>query len=278
VLKSDVLNQVCTEQSQKNNLPQYTTSLTKRDQAQKTIDIASGEILVLKKQISDQIALIKSNQQQMNTKNAKIVELDTFLEKNCTTSRALQSNLCKTRKQQRKDLTQDVQILKNAITISNNAINQFTNQINNKQRLINQHTQIITRLSVFINAYDSCDKLLKIKPLLTSPLMSGEAMISGETLVSGEVILIGKTLVSGEVLMSGEPCVSGEVRVPLYRLAVTLPASGKSAIDSMNFDMAFGNPNTIQLTDYYITEEGNPALLYKCTNTQNKLSCVPGVK
>jgi hypothetical protein len=56
--------------------------------------------------------------------------------------------------------------------------------------------------------------------------------------------------------MSGEPCVSGEVRVPLYRVAVTTPYPAKTLINSIDFTMAFGNPETIKLTDIYVTEEG----------------------
>ncbi|MEI6710946.1 MAG: hypothetical protein WCK88_01495 [bacterium] len=81
--------------------------------------------------------------------------------------------------------------------------------------------------------------------------------------------------------MSGELCISGEARVPLYRLAVNEPYPAKAEIDEIHFDTAFDNSDTIKLTDWYITEENNPKLLYKCSfldNNQTQLSCLPGVK
>lgn len=81
--------------------------------------------------------------------------------------------------------------------------------------------------------------------------------------------------------MSGEPCVSGEVRVPLYRLAITQPAPGSADVEFIDFDVAFGNPETLQLADWFITEENTSQILYKCSfqgNAQSQIRCTPGPK
>lgn len=80
------------------------------------------------------------------------------------------------------------------------------------------------------------------------------------------------------MLVSSEPCVSGEVRIPLYRLAIGVDYPGSVQIDSIDFNLAFGNPDTIKLTDFYVTEEGRSVLLYKCEIDENlsTLRCFPG--
>jgi chromosome segregation ATPase len=178
-LKSNVLNQTCTEQSQKNKLPQYTDFLKKRDQAQKTLNIASGEMAVLNKRISDNNSIIVEKQAQIAEKNTKINELTAYIDKYCKNPRDRNiAQICQTKKQQKRDLGQDVQIIKNSIATLQNTINQLAQNIKNNQRIITEQINLISRYTLFINQYEACEQQLKIKPLLTSPSMSGEAMIS----------------------------------------------------------------------------------------------------
>jgi chromosome segregation ATPase len=178
-LKSDVLNQACTEKGQKNNLPQYTAFLTKRDQAQRALDLASGEIVVLNKKIVEHKNTIEKKQAQIAEKNSKIDEITAYIEKSCKRPQGVKAiELCQKKKQQKRDLSQDVQILNNSIAIVKNTINQLSQKIQINQKTISQQIQQIARFNLFIKQYEACDRQLKTKPTLTSPSMSGEAMIS----------------------------------------------------------------------------------------------------
>lgn len=273
-LKSNVLDQSCTVQGQAAKLPQYKDTILKRDQAQKTLDIVSGEIVVLNKQITEHKDTIKKKQQQIDTKNAKIAELDKFIENKCRGNLA-KSAMCKEKKQQRKDLAQDIQILKNAIKTTNNTILVYSNQIKNKKSIITRQLALIAQYTTFINAYESCDRQLNTKPILTSPLMSGEARMSGEALVSGEVCM------SSEVLISGEVHISGEVNVPVYKFTVLEESPGKAEIESIDYDISQIDITTLQASEWFVAEEYASNILYECVfqdTNKTQLHCLPGAK
>jgi len=150
----------------------------------------------LNQTIADQYSLINNKQGQITDKNTKIADIDSFLEKKCKNPRGIvATTVCNQKKQQENILNQDVQTLKNSILLGNNTINQLTSQMTNKQRSITQQSQLIVQYTIFINEYESCDRQLKIKPILTSPFMSGESHISGEMLVSGEIHMSGEEII-----------------------------------------------------------------------------------
>lgn len=275
-LQSNVL-QSCTEESQKAKFPQYQKFIQQRQASNTAIQNMSGEISVARKRITDTQNIIQQKQKQIATLSDQIKEINAFLEKNCKPG-SRNPAICQTKRQQLKNLTQDREIVKNSVAISQNTILQLKNRIGDLQTRISQQNQIITRLNKFIYQYESCRSQLQNTPVLTSPQMSGEVMISGETLVSGEVKLIGKTFISGEVMMSGEPCVSGEVRVPVYRLSISSPYTMRTDVHSINFSLGFGNPDTIKIDDIFITEESQSIPLFSCSfldQNWTQLHCTP---
>jgi hypothetical protein len=113
-----------------------------------------------------------------------------------------------------------------------------------------------------------------VKPVLTSPLMSGEASISGEVLISGEICM------PGEVLISGEVHISGEVNVPVYRFSVTQASPAKAEIELIDFNLSGIDTTALQISDWFVAEEG-ASILSRCYfvgEGNEQLRCLPTPK
>lgn len=111
--------------------------------------------------------------------------------------------------------------------------------------------------TLFKNRFEACDAELKIKPIITSPLMSGEVTMSGEI----------------------APIISGEAqrRVSLYKFNIEVTTPGKISIDKVNFDTAGGPDGSIELSNLQLIELNGPTPLYNCTleNNSQQIVCIP---
>ncbi len=86
---------------------------------------------------------------------------------------------------------------------------------------------------------------------------------------------------SSEVLISGEVHMSGEINAPVYRLAVTEEYPGKAEIESIDYDIATINADTLQVSDWFVAEEHTPNMLYRCSfqdTNKTQLRCIPDTK
>lgn len=92
--------------------------------------------------------------------------------------------ICNQKKQQLQKAQSDLASLNKEVSRLESEIKKFEQQIATKKQNINVLEAKREANILFITQYELCDRQLKVKPLLTSPQMSGEARMSGELLVS----------------------------------------------------------------------------------------------
>lgn len=248
-LRSDILSggdYMCSETGQAWKLTQYTEALKENEQLQKKIQIASGEVSLLEKKKLAQTNIITQKTAALQTNNTAILKLNTYITKNCKNVRKKEMVLCNQKKQEVAKLKANNAGIQKAIASASSAIKALDAAILTKVQNITQMQWTIDTNTIFINQYELCEKELKTKLLVTSPLMSGEMTILWE---------VGK-------------------RAEFYKFSMQIPAPTQVYIDEIKFDIGFG-PWEIELTDWYVTEQSTTTSIYPCEviNWGSQLRC-----
>lgn len=246
-LRSDILNvSGCTLESQQKNLAKYNNTLRSRDSVQSNSNVMSNEIFILNNTIAWQKTLIQEKTGQLNKNNLALQTINSFIDTNCKTPSRANASLCAQKKNEKKSVETTIRNLQNELNKINTSINRMLSDIVQKQEKIKNLQQKISELNEYINQYNACTEMLKNIPIISSPLMSGEVTLPGDT---------NKAL-------------------ELYKFSIQNTRSSKIVINQLSFDMAIGgNAEELSLNYWKIQESGKGQSEYDCRPENQKIIC-----
>lgn len=190
--------------------------------------------------------MVQEKTTQLTANNSTLQTLNSFINTNCKTLTRTNTALCAQKNQEKTRVQSTINSLQNELNKINTAINKALSDIKQKQASLNNLQQKISELNEYINQYNACTETLKNMPTITSPLMSGEVTLPGET---------------NKIL-------------ELYKFSIQNTRSSKIVVNQLSFDIAIGGTSEQLSLDYWKIQESNKGQNeYDCRQENQKLNC-----